>query len=61
MKKRTDDYLVSLHLADVNMTEKRLAAVEAEQEAMKTGQTIQDGAIADRGEIVGEMMEGGEV
>ncbi len=61
VKKRTDDYLVSLHLADVNMTEKRLAAVEAEQEAMKTGQTIQDGAIADLGEIVGEMMEGGEV
>ncbi len=60
VKQRTDDYLVSLHLADVNMTEKRLSAIEAEQETMKNGQAIQDGAIADLGEIIGEMMEGGE-
>ncbi|EOS41409.1 hypothetical protein C808_00578 [Lachnospiraceae bacterium M18-1] len=60
VKQRENDFLVSLRLADVNMTEKRLAVVEAEQEAMKTGQTIQDGAIADLGEIVGGMMEGGE-
>ena len=61
MKQRENDYIVSLRLADVDMVEKRLAAIEAEQEATKTGQAIQDGAIADLGEIVGEMMEGGEV
>ena len=54
------DFLVSLRLADVDMVEKRLAAIEAEQEATKAGQAIQDGAIADLGEIVGGMMEGGE-
>ena len=61
VKQRENDYIVSLRLADVDMVEKRLAAIEAEQEATKTGQAIQDGAIADLGEIVGEMMEGGEV
>lgn len=61
VKQRKNDYIVSLRLADVDMVEKRLAAIEAEQEATKTGQAIQDGAIADLGEIVGGMMEGGEV
>nr|WP_304960711.1 hypothetical protein [uncultured Schaedlerella sp.] len=61
VKQRENDYIVSLRLADVDMVEKRLAAIEAEQEATKTGQAIQDGAIADLGEIVGGMMEGGEV
>ena len=61
VRQRENDYIVSLRLADVDMVEKRLAAIEAEQEATKTGQAIQDGAIADLGEIVGEMMEGGEV
>lgn len=60
VKQRTDDYLVSMRLTDVDMVEKRLAAIEAEQEATKTDQAIQDGAIADLGEIVGGMMEGGE-
>ena len=61
VKQRENDYIVSLRLADVDMVEKRLAAIEAEQEATKTGQAIQDGTIADLGEIVGGMMEGGEV
>ena len=60
VKRRADDFLVSLHLADVDMVEKRLNAIEAEQEATKTGQAIQDGAIADLGEILAGMMEGGE-
>ncbi len=51
VKQRENDYIVSLRLADVDMVEKRLAAIEAEQEATKTGQAIQDGAIADLGEI----------
>lgn len=60
VRQRENDFLVSLRLADVDMVEKRLAAIEAEQEATKAGQAIQDGAIADLGEIVGGMMEGGE-
>lgn len=60
VRQRENDFLISLRLADVDMVEKRLAAIEAEQEATKAGQAIQDGAIADLGEIVGGMMEGGE-
>ena len=60
VEEREADVLVTFRLADVNMVEKRLDAIEAEQEATKNGQAIQDGAIADLGEIVAGMMEGGE-
>lgn len=55
-----DGFLISFNLADVDMVEKRLDALEAGQSEMKVGQELQDGAIADLGEIVGGMMEGGE-
>ena len=60
VEQRESDVFVTFRLADVNMVEKRLDAIEAEQEATKNGQAIQDGAIADLGEIVAGMMEGGE-
>lgn len=60
VEEREEDVLVTFRLADVDMVEKRLAAIESEQEATKTGQAIQDGAIADLGEIVAGMMEGGD-
>lgn len=53
VKQRSDDYLVSLRLADVDMTEKRLAALEASQD-------LQDGAITDLGDVVSAIAEGGE-
>lgn len=55
-----DGFLISFNLADVDMVEKRLDALEAGQSEMKVGQELQDGAIADLGDIVGGMMEGGE-
>ena len=60
VEQRESDVIVTFRLADVDMVEKRLDAIEAEQEATKNGQAIQDGAIADLGEIVAGMMEGGE-
>ncbi len=60
VEQRESDVFVTFRLADVNMVEKRLDAIEAEQETTKNGQAIQDGAIADLGEIVAGMMEGGE-
>lgn len=47
-------FLVSFNLADVDMVEKRLLALE-------TGQEVQDGAIDDLGIAVSEMVERGEV
>lgn len=60
VEERESDVLVTFRLADVDMTEKRIAALEAGQSEMKMGQELQDGAIADLGEIVGGMMEGGD-
>ncbi len=60
VEQRESDVLVTFRLVDVDMTEKRIAALEAGQSEMKTGQELQDGAIADLGAIVGGMMEGGE-
>ena len=67
VEKKEKGFLVSFNLADVDMTEKRIAALEsgqselqAGQAEMKAGQELQDGAIADLGEIIGGMMEGGE-
>lgn len=56
-----DGIKISFNLADVDMVEKRLNALEAAQEGINSEQAIQDGAIADLGEIVGGMMEGGEM
>lgn len=67
VEQRENDFLVSMNLADVDMIEKRLSAVESGQSELrsgqaeiKAGQELQDGAIAELGEIVGGMMEGGE-
>lgn len=55
-----DGFLISFNLADVNLVQKQLAELKSDVEEVKAGQELQDGAIADLGEIVGEMMEGGE-
>lgn len=54
VERKEDGFLVSINLADVNMLEKRVIALEA-------GQDVQDGAIDDLGNAVSGMMEGGEV
>ncbi len=54
VKQRKNGFLISFNLADVNMLEKRVATLE-------TGQDVQDGAIDDLGNMVSEIMEGGEV
>ncbi len=58
VEQKENGFLISFNLADVDMLEKRVAALEAEQVTIKSGQELQDGAIADLGEIVGGMMEG---
>ncbi len=60
VEQKENGFLISFNLADVDMLEKRVAALEAEQVTIKSGQELQDGAIADLGEIVGGMMEGAE-
>ena len=54
-----DGFMISFNLADVDMLSKRVTDLEAGQAELKDGKELQDGAIADLGEIVGEMMEGG--
>lgn len=65
VEQKEKGFLVSFNLADVNMVNKRLSALETGQSELQAGQSeikadleLQDGAIADLGEIVGGMMEG---
>lgn len=58
VEKKEDGFIISFNLADVDMLEKRVAAIEAQQADIKSGQELQDGAIAELGEMVGIMMEG---
>lgn len=60
VKKRDDGYLISFNLDDVDMVQKQLASLTDEMYGVKAGQEIQDGAIADLGDAVGKMMEGGK-
>lgn len=55
-----DGYLISFHLADVNMIQKQLDALKADVEGVKEGQELQDGAIYDLGETVSGIVEGSE-
>ncbi len=48
-----DGFLISFNLADINMVDKRLTALES-------GQELQDGAIQDLGETVSGIVEGSE-
>ncbi|MCI9441442.1 MAG: hypothetical protein HFH15_09490 [Ruminococcus sp.] len=52
--------LVTFRLADVDMIRKELDGLKADVGVVQAGQDLQDGAIADLGEIVGGMMKGGE-
>lgn len=61
VEKKEDGFIISFNLADVDMVKKQIDALTAELYGVKEGQVLQDGAIADLGEIVGGMMEGGEV
>lgn len=58
VEQKEEGFLISFNLADVDMLEKRVAAIEAQQADIKSGQELQDGAIAELGEVVGMMMEG---
>lgn len=48
----TENYIVCFRLADVFTMEERLSLLEAENEALKESQEIQNGAIAELGEAV---------
>lgn len=60
VEEREEDVLVTFRLSDVDMVRKELDGLKADVEAVQVGQELQDGAIADLGEIVGGMMEGGD-
>ena len=60
MKQRADDYLVSLHLADVDMVEKRLAELKSSIETLEAGQVSQNGAIVGLDKEICEIEERGE-
>jgi hypothetical protein len=55
-----EGFLISFPISDVDMTEKRLKAVEAGISKIKTGQDLQDGAISDLGDVISGIVEGGE-
>ncbi len=61
VEQKENGFLISFNLADVDMLEKRVAALEAEQVTIKSGQELQDGAIADLGSAVSDIAEGGAV
>lgn len=60
VKQRADDYLVSLHLADVDMVEKRLAELKSSIETLEAGQVSQNGAIVGLDKEICEIEERGE-
>lgn len=53
VEQKENGFQISFNLADVNMLEKRVEALEASQD-------LQDGAITDLGDVVSAMAEGGE-
>jgi hypothetical protein len=52
---------VTFNVTDVDMMAKAVKDLQAGQQALQEGQETQDGAIADMGEVVGKLAEGGTV
>ncbi len=52
---------VTFNVTDVDMLAKAVKDLQAGQQALQEGQETQDGAIADIGEVVGKLAEGGTV
>lgn len=55
---REYDVLVTLRLADVDMTQKQLEELKSRVEAVELGQDVQDGAIYDLSSEVSNLAEG---